>query len=405
MPVELSPNLSPKMAQAWRRYFDEIAALQRLMFEQAWMDHPHAQASAHVLLSQVMAVGYNLSVAPRQDFPVFYDHLYCEPMVYNWGLKTPDFVTRYAFVDGARSYRIWGRRKSSAWLEFTAYGRYMTEPYEDVTHLGVYDFDDWGVGADSTFEIIASAQPHDGPWIRLDASSPNNVLHLRELIYDWAREETLEIHIEAIDDAPARIFRFDDDQMARRLDGAARLMRVIIERFSIDVTNRILDAVGKNAFHVVNLAPRHGTNPIADYVQALFDIQPDEALVIETDIPDPKYWGVMAADSWMMATDFISHQSSINGKQAQIDEDGKFRAVISLEDPGVPNWLDPIGNLFGYVIFRWYGAKSAVLPTVKKIPARELRRHLPASTPVVTPQERAEQLRERRRQGLKRFHY
>jgi hypothetical protein len=39
----------------------------------------------------------------------------------------------------------------------------------------------------------------------------------------------------------------------------------------------------------------------------------------------------------------IYRLSSTNGHYAKISSDGKFRAVISLEDPGVPNWLDPAG--------------------------------------------------------------
>ncbi len=33
--------------------------------------------------------------------------------------------------------------------------------------------------------------------------------------------------------------------------------------------------------------------------------------------------------------------------QAVLDADGKFRAVLALTDPVVPNWLDPVGNTRG----------------------------------------------------------
>ncbi len=89
-------------------------------------------------------------------------------------------------------------------------------------------------------------------------------------------------------------------------------------------------------------------------------------------------------------------QSSLNGHQARVDSDGRFRAVISLEDPGVHNWLDPGGTLRGLLIGRWLGCSSNPVPTLKRVPLKEVRKHLPADTPVVAAEERAAQLRARR---------
>ena len=101
-------------------------------------------------------------------------------------------------------------------------------------------------------------------------------------------------------------------------------------------------------------------------------------------------------DALWNAVEFIQRQSSLNGHQAHIDADGRFRAVISLEDPGVPNWLDPAGTLQGMIIGRWYEADALPIPTLHAVPFKELRRHLPPETPTVTTAERAEQLRTRR---------
>ena len=72
--------------------------------------------------------------------------------------------------------------------------------------------------------------------------------------------------------------------------------------------------------------------------------------------------------------------------------DGKLRAVVALEDPGVPNWLDPGGFKEGTIYGRWYGCDSNPTPTLKRVPLADLRKHLPADTPIVTPAERAETL-------------
>jgi hypothetical protein len=71
--------------------------------------------------------------------------------------------------------------------------------------------------------------------------------------------------------------------------------------------------------------------------------------------------------------------------------------VIAHVDPGVPNWLDVAGLPSGVIQLRWNRASDHPDPQVTKVPLAEVRSHLPADTPVVTPAERAESLRVRRR--------
>jgi len=97
------------------------------------------------------------------------------------------------------------------------------------------------------------------------------------------------------------------------------------------------------------------------------------------------------------SVDWMNRQSSLNGGQARIDSDGRFRAVIALEDPGVPNWLDPGGNSEGAIMLRWTEASSGPEPVLRLVDLADLRSELPPDTPSVSPDEREGQLRARRR--------
>ena len=90
-------------------------------------------------------------------------------------------------------------------------------------------------------------------------------------------------------------------------------------------------------------------------------------------------------------------------RQAVLDSDGKFRIVLSVEDPGVPNWLDPVGNLKGYLVNRWVPHRTAV-PEARKIKLAELSIICPP-THRVLHRERAAAMRERGRAGQRRYGY
>jgi hypothetical protein len=134
------------------------------------------------------------------------------------------------------------------------------------------------------------------------------------------------------------------------------------------------------------------------YYQGLFRLEPGTVLILETGLPrECLYWNVQLSDPLWNTIDWINRQGSLNGGQARLDEDGRFRAVISLTDPGVPNWLDPGGYRDGAVMMRWTRASDGPVPSLRAVAERELRQHLPQSTPVVTPGMRDVALRERRR--------
>jgi hypothetical protein len=108
-------------------------------------------------------------------------------------------------------------------------------------------------------------------------------------------------------------------------------------------------------------------------------------------------------DVWYQSLDWVNRQSSLNGQQAFVGDDGGFRAVVSHRDPGIANWLDTTGATQGCITYRWNQATSYPVPTLELVPFDELGRHLHPETPRVTPEERSDLLRRRRRGALRRF--
>src|ERR1035438_618715 len=104
------------------------------------------------------------------------------------------------------------------------------------------------------------------------------------------------------------------------------------------------------------------------YFECIYDIAQDEALILETELPEKRhYWNVQVIDGLWNQVELVYRQSSLNGHQAVVDADGRFRAVLSLEDPGVANWLDTGGHTYGLLIGRWYRCSSHPTPTLRKV--------------------------------------
>jgi hypothetical protein len=190
----------------------------------------------------------------------------------------------------------------------------------------------------------------------------------------------------------------DEAEIVRRIELCGEFVKHSIGRWTTRASPALHQKVGMNQFLTRRGDPsRGGANSLAQYGQAVYELAPGEALIIETENPQAKYWGISLGTWWWETIDPTHHLTSINGHQAEIDHDGRFRAVISHRDPGVPNWLDPVCWDVGIILLRWYKAESEQQVVTKKVAVDEVRRHLPADTPFVSTTQRAALVERRRR--------
>ena len=79
------------------------------------------------------------------------------------------------------------------------------------------------------------------------------------------------------------------------------------------------------------VAPRLTPGGLATQYSSVghFDLRPDQALVITLPVTDAPYLGFQLGSLWYISLDYINHQTSLNGTQAQADPDGKIRIVVA----------------------------------------------------------------------------
>jgi hypothetical protein len=313
----------------------------------------------------------------------------------------PDDIYLYSPIRGELTYRVSGNRGTVRILSFTTQ-RFMSGMVDDFSQIGGHnDLDDQDIVFDENgdFELIFSAERpkgYTGNWAPIHPEATGMIVRFRS--YDWLHEIDPTLSIECLDSVPPKP-RLTPEEILHRIQEMAKFPARKTRNY-YRLQNGVKERVGFNVFEPVRMK---GALSKQVYWPACFQFDPDEALIIETELPARRpYWNIQLNDPYFNALEYVYRLSSTNGHYAKLSSDGKFRAVISLEDPGVPNWLDPAGYTEGGIYGRWYDCDSSPVPTIKRVKFKELRDYLPSDTPVVTPQERAEELRLRVRAAQRR---
>ena len=355
-------------------------------------DDLQSMAEAERLFFMTLASGWFTAFADPDvpDFvPAVNTHLNCVG-------TNPDFIYGTASIDGTGSYLLTGERGDGLFvlMDIVAGGLGVMEALGPS--LGTLDFDTLSLDAAGRFSLLLSAvKPVDwqGDWHPLDPSARS--LSLRQSSYNWGQGREARIAIERIDRTHAPR-RWSAAQIAERLDALAAYPRRL-SGMALGFIKAQRDKGLWNALEHDDWAGRGGVQG-QHYYQGLFRLAPGHVLLLETELPEMvRYWNIQLSDMMWNSMDWMNRQSSLNGGQVRLDRDGKFRAVIAMNDPGVPNWLDTGGNSEGAIMLRWTEASSGPAPILRLINLAELRSHLPPETLFVSPEERDAQLRLRRR--------
>ena len=307
----------------------------------------------------------------------------------------PDDLYLYCPISSDYSYRITGNRGTVFMTTFTTQLSLSGMPWENDM-VGAYyndiDSGDLHVEPDGSFELLLSTERPDsygGNWLKIAKGA--RVLMTRYRSYDWETEIDPQMSIECLNPKGLKP-RLSQAEIIERIDHMAN-MPVRATKLFYGMQNAVRQRVGVNVFEPAFYG---GSFARQVYLPAVYEFEIGEALIIETELPEVRrYWNFQLNDPYFNATEYVYRLSSTNGHFAKLSSDGKFRAVVSLEDPGVPNWLDAAGFTQGTIYGRWYDCDSHPVPTIKRVKLAELRDHLPPDTPAVTSEQRAEELRRR----------
>jgi hypothetical protein len=319
------------------------------------------------------------------------------------GGPNPDTSYISATISGDHAYRVFGRRHDVGFVTISTLRGLA------AIQQGKPGFVDNLVGEalttdeEGAFEIrVGPRRPdgYDGNFLL--TSSDTEAIMVREIFGDWNEETPMELHIERIDGEGAMPPPLDFDTVAAALHRSAARTAFMADFWVKDLAR--FEGSPNQFLEYQKRDPEKRSiayTPGGVALVGVWQVEPEQALLLEVEPPDSPYWAYELGDYWFLV-DYWNAFSSVNQAQMVVDADGVARTVVSHVDPGGwPNWLSTSGHTTGHMVFRWLESSEEVTPRVRQVSLDELDELLPKTTQRLTPSERARQLADRRA-GLRR---
>jgi hypothetical protein len=355
---EPSVHVAPKSRAAWQFFQQMVADVTKIVTEDAESERELLEGLR--VIARVSSLCSQLSVEADLSRPAFFDMCSANRMI---GGPNPDGNYYLTMIRGDRHYRITGTRGTSSYLGFQILAGTGLTPRRMAAYVSDVEL---SLSA-GEFDLVLSAdEPRElygAQWVQIpeDASS----IVVREYIGDRSSEELATMHIEVFDPDPLR--PLTDDELADQFTAMAwTMMKLVtlhrtIKPELLDNPNTLLTA------EAADLGAAD-TTPDNLYLMGTFRLDPDQALVLEVQPPDTRYWNVTLENIWHECLEPRRRRSSVTSRAVRADDDGLVRIAISSADFGFGHWLDTGGRERGFVVLRWLDNPEppAVAVTVRR---------------------------------------
>lgn len=352
--------------RAWEDFCDRLKAAGQVILRPETPVTEIDRAEGWRYLSRLTRVALEMMLEHADpDFPSFYRASHATAKI---GADNPDNEYLNATIAGDREYRLRGTRGTVPFLSFgTKANRYATDG--TMASTGELDGRALLLEADGSFEVAVSREPRPGNWLPLAADS--SLLIVRQTFLDRPREVPATVSIESMG-GPARPEPLSARRLDRGLQSAAAFVVGTARTFA-DWTQGF--RAHPNSLQTLDQSPfwRAGGDPSIFYLHGYWELAAEEALVIETAVPECELWNFQVDNYWMESLDYRYLPVCVNKHTARYNPDGSVTLVVAGSDPGVGNFLDTAGHRCGTMLLRWTRAKEHPVPRCRVVTLASLR--------------------------------
>jgi hypothetical protein len=312
--------------KAWDEFCDSLKAAGNNLYLGAAPQDPFNQAEGLRYLSRLTRAGLE-SMLEYSDpgYPVLRKMV--GPTI-KMGADNPDNHYFNAKITGEYEYRLTGKRNTIHYIGFfTQNGNYGT---------------------------TGGLERKGKNWLKIEEET--SLCMVRQTFMDRENEVPAEVHLEVIN-GKSHPDNLTPQAVNDGLNGAGLFVAgatLLFARWSNGFTKHtnklpLFDPETSNA--------AGGDNNIT-YYHSHWKLAEDEALVVETEVPNCDHWNFQLNNYWMESLDYRYFQICVNKGNGVLLPDGRLRVVVSAKDPKLPNtnWLDTCAHDQGTMCWRWYRA-------------------------------------------------
>jgi Protein of unknown function (DUF1214) len=328
---------------AWQFFQQMLADVTKIVTDDAESERELLEGLR--VIARVSSLCSQMSVEADPSRPTFFDMCSDTRLI---GGPNPDGNYFLAMIRGDRRYRITGTRGTTAYLGFQVLAGAGLTP----RRMSNYVSDTELVLNSGEFALVLSAdEPTElagAQWVQIPGDASSVVV--REYIGDRASEQLATLRIEALDPDP--VTALTDGELADQFTAMAwSLMKLTtlhrtIKPELLTEPNTLLTA------EAADLGAAD-TTPDNLYMMGTFRLEPDEALVLDIEPPETRYWNVTLESVWHECLEPRHRHSSVTNRAVRPDADGRVRIAIAARDFGFGHWLDTGGRHRGFVVVRW----------------------------------------------------
>lgn len=286
------------------------------------------------------------------------------------GGDNPDAEYDNVVWSGKLDYKITGNIGTVDHLSFTVLA---IQPNGRSKSIGYLNERTIGADADGNFTLWLTGEKPDAPGTWVKTGEGSGTILVRQYLGDRATEKlgTYEIAVvgrERFDPLPPST----DAEVARSIQST---------RFAFTSIGMLHRSVSPSIDDEPNVFRRRNSDDFGDdisgpdnlYVIGTYSIAEDEALIVEMEPLEVRYWNFAIENPWHESVDYMDRKSSRTHDDVQVDPDGKVRFIVAQARTDHPNYLETAGHSRGFMTFRWVGERDtkAPLPTVTRLPLKE----------------------------------
>tara|TARA_B100000902_G_C27256429_1_gene888116 strand:- start:227 stop:1477 length:1251 start_codon:yes stop_codon:yes gene_type:complete len=268
-----------------------------------------------------------------------------------WGIDNPDSIYRVIPIGDCQSYVIRGKLGNQLFNE-----NHFTLWDEDMKTIGLISGNNLKVDSENNFEIFVNPDRNKEEENHIQTSSGAKEFYIRDTMIDWLKDRPNKLDIEII----------EASRSAKKFDSKMKLeiVKTYMQKWAANTTRWNQQALSKpvNEFSFKIDRDTDGALRNQVYLLGHFALpSSDHCIKLDIHLDGAKYFIAPITNIWGTTNNIVTKNGSLNNSQATVNQDGTYTFILSVNDPGVFNWLDPSGLSEGILTLRWSGFPNEIV--------------------------------------------